>query len=149
MWTEATIQPVGYAPPELVAGWRLQESPLAERLRHLVELMHEHRPSLSTTAEIEARVAAAGLREAPALWMLQLLDRLALDQLTDHEALTIEQAGTAEAFCELLYGLRRRLDLEVQRTPWGADWAIPELALRVFIAAPSHNGAPFYEICRL
>lgn len=135
------------APPELIPGWRTLWSPLTGRIRHVVELIRERELNLAEIAEIEARALAVALPEPASAWALELFDHLALgaDAL---ERLRFDDRAEAEALCELLYGLRGPMRLDVERAPWGADWKIEELAVRVFIAVPSEQ-APYYEIAPL
>lgn len=135
--------------PVLVPGWRTLWSPLTVRMGQLIELIQGRALSVGGVAEIEASVQRTNLSESVPEWVIELFERLALDRTSGPVMLRAHEAAQVPAVCEFLLRLRGPLGLDIEHAPWGIDWSIPDLALRVFIAVPTCGQAPLYEIDRL
>ena len=75
-----------------------------------------------------------------------LLEQLSLDRTTERRPLPLLLCGEVETLARLLRRMAGPFGLEVEEAPWGLDWSIPALQLRVYLET---DGAPAYEILRL
>jgi len=122
---------------------------LGDGLEHILGLMHERPLSPAEHAALESALLAESDRPTPGTWALDLLEQLSLDLTTERVHLPLPLAREVECFCRLLRRLAGPFGLEVEAAPWGLDWAIPELQLRVYVQELGLDGAPAYEILRL
>ncbi|MCA9553775.1 MAG: hypothetical protein KC933_27285 [Myxococcales bacterium] len=119
---------------------------LGEALEHLLTLMHERRLSPAEHAALESALLAEAHRPTPGAWALDLLEQLSLDLTTERRPLPLLLCGEVETLARLLRRMAGPFGLEVEEAPWGLDWSIPALQLRVYLET---DGAPAYEILRL
>lgn len=149
MHQEPTLLPLRPSADVVEVGWRSRWSPLTERARHLLELIYERDLDRSEIECLEAEIHRLGLSgPVKATGETELFDRLALGELT--EAPILLDPSQAHALGELLISLCFLFGFEGQVEPWGVDWVLPELQLRVYLVEIGDAERPaYFEIIRL
>jgi hypothetical protein len=120
---------------------------LAEHVEHVLELVFERPLGPGERAALDAAVLSAAAQPLPGPWALDLFEQLAVDATTERVVLPEAYAPELDALARLLRRLAGTFGLEVEDAPWGVDWSIPELQLRVYLQRA--EGTSAYEVLRL